>query len=305
MKLKNAVVFRLEPDSFKLSAEELEAHLQELKKKPLGPQEMSRPGFSSPLGRHGEMLVHSANGCHLMCISKEDRIIPSSVVNEELEERVDTIEQEQSRKVGRKERNEMKDQIILELMPKSFTKTSHTYGYVDTQNNLLVVDAGSAKKAEDFASFLRQAIGSLKARPMMVDSSPSFVMTGWLTEERVVPDSFQLGASANLKDTGEDPGKINLKNLELVSEEIQNHLAQGMVVTQLQVHFDDKMAFNLNEEMQIKSIKYGEILNEQLDAIDADDRLAVFDASFTITSGFIALAVDAIANAFDGDVTFR
>lgn len=304
MKLKNAIVFRLEPDSFTASADDLENSLADMRKKPLGAQEMSRSGFTSPLGRQGEALVHSANGCHLICISTEDRIIPGAVVKEILEDRVEALQIEQDRKVKGKEKKELKEQIILELMPNSFTKTSRTYGYIDTQNDMLIVDAGSAKKAEDFASHIRKALGSLKARPMAVDTAPGFVMTGWVTEKIELPDEFQLGDSANLKEAGEEPGKINVKNIDLVSDEIQSHLSGGMVVTQIHLHFDNKLGFNINEELHIKSIKFGEILNEQLDDIDNDDSLAIFDASFTITSGFIAETVEAIGKAFGGDVTF-
>lgn len=296
---KNAIVYRL--SAFDHSAEELEEALKKEAKKPLGPQEISRMGFSSPFGRLSDMLVHSANGCHLICVSKEEKVLPGPVVKEALEERIEKIEIEQSRKVRGKEKKELKEQIIMEMLPQAFSKTSKTYGYVDTNNMMLVVDAGSAKKSEDFASYLRKALGSLKARIVNVNTAPGFVMTSWLKEDTEVPSPLWLGGEASLSDPGDDPGKITAKNVDLLSDEIQNHLANGMMVKQLAMHFDNKMSFSVNDELHIKKIKFGEIMNEQLEDVDADDALARMDATFTIASGFIAEAFEAVTNAFGGE----
>ena len=304
MKFKSAIAFRLEEDSFKHSAEELASALEEYRRKPVGPQEMSRSGFDSPLGRNSSELVHAANGCLLVCLGVEEKILPGAVVKERLDEKVSAIEQEQERKVRKKEKDEIKEQIILEMLPQCFTKTSRTFGYIDTMNNLLVVDASSTKKAEDFASNIRRAIGSLKARPIAVDSSPTLIMTSWLQDEDAKPDDFALGGNASLSDPGEDAGKINITNLDLTSEDINNHLANGMVVNQLSLHFEDKMGFSLKDDLTIKSIKFGESMHQELDEMELEDSASYFDASFTIATGIIADVIAAVTNAFGGDVTY-
>lgn len=305
MKFKNALVFRLEEGSFTHTAEDLASALEEYRRKPVGPQELSRSGFDAPLRKHSDELVHAANGCLLVCLGLEEKILPGAVVKERVEERAEAIEQEQSRKVRKKEKDEIKEQVMLEMLPNCFTKTTRTYGYVDTANNLLVVDAGSAKKAEDFASNIRKAIGSLKARPIAVENSPTLFMTAWLKDQESKPAYFRLGADASLTDPGEDAGKINIKNLDLTSEEINNHLDAGMVVNQLSLHFEDKMGFSLKDDLSIKSIKYGEVMNEELDNMDLEDPASKFDATFTISSGILAEAIAAVTNAFGGDVTFE
>lgn len=296
---KNVIAFRLA--SFDLSAEDLEEKLKADIKKPVGPQEVSRMGFSSPFGRASDVLVHSANGCYLMCLAKEEKIIPGPVVKELLEEKVEAIEYEQSRKVRSKEKAELKEQIVLELLPKAFTKTTKTFGYVDTKNMLLIVDAGSAKKAEDFASFIRKSIGSLKARHVAVEMAPGFVMTGWLKETVDVPAEFSIGGEASLVDPSEDGGTVNVKNIDLVSEEIQNHLDNGLMVKKMGVSFDNKLSFVLTDEIQLKKIKFGEEVNQEIDDQGAEDQMAYMDASFTIVSGVIAETIEAVLNAFGGE----
>ena len=106
MWFRNARVFRF-TKPFDISAEELEEKLQADAFKPCGPQETSRQGWVPPLGKHGEQLVHSANGYHLIALRKEEKILPGSVVKEAVEEKAEAIEFEQGRKVRRKEKDEI------------------------------------------------------------------------------------------------------------------------------------------------------------------------------------------------------
>ncbi len=96
MWFRNARVFRF-TKPFDISAEELEEKLQADAFKPCGPQETSRQGWVPPLGKHGEQLVHSANGYHLIALRKEEKILPGPVVKEAVEEKAEAIEFEQGR----------------------------------------------------------------------------------------------------------------------------------------------------------------------------------------------------------------
>lgn len=72
MWFRNARVFRF-TKPFDISAEELEEKLNTDAFKPCGPQETARQGWVPPLGKHGELLVHSANGYHLIALRKEEK----------------------------------------------------------------------------------------------------------------------------------------------------------------------------------------------------------------------------------------
>ncbi|MEP3588777.1 MAG: recombination-associated protein RdgC, partial [Marinobacter sp.] len=150
MWFRNARVFRF-TKPFDITAEALEEKLQADAFKPCGPQETMRQGWVPPLGKHGELLVHSANGYHLIALRKEEKILPGPVVKEAVEERAEAIELEQSRKVRRKEKDEIKEQVMLEMLPQAFSRNRRCYAYLAPKDGVLVVDAGSAKQAEDLA----------------------------------------------------------------------------------------------------------------------------------------------------------
>ncbi|MCE0760821.1 recombination-associated protein RdgC [Marinobacter sp. G11] len=300
MWFRNARIFRF-TKPFDISAEALEEKLQADAFKPCGPQETTRQGWVPPLGKHGDQLVHSANGYHLIALRKEEKILPGPVVKEAVEERAEAIEVEQGRKVRKKEKEEIKEQVMLEMLPQAFSRNRRCFAYLAPQDGVLVVDAGSAKQAEDLASTLRKSLGSLPVRPPAVEQAPAFTFTGWLNESIDHPATIVLGSECELKDPSEDGGVVRCKGLDLKADEIRNHLETGMQVTKLALTWDDNVSFVLDEELGIRRLKFGETLQDQLDDVDADDAMAKFDAAFTIMTLELSRLIPGLLEALGGE----
>lgn len=300
MWFRNARVFRF-TKPFDISAEALEEKLQEGVFKPCGPQETTRQGWVPPLGKHGEQLVHSAGGYHLIALRKEDKLLPGSVVKEMVDEKVEAIETEQSRKVRRKEKDEIKEQVILDMLPQAFSKNRRCYAYLAPEDGVLVVDAGSAKQAEELASTLRKSLGSLPVRPPAVEQAPAFTFTGWLNESIDLPATLALGSECELKDTSEDGGVVRCKGLDLQGDEIRSHLDAGMQVTRLSLTWEDSLSFVLDEELGIRRLKFGDTFQEKLDEVDADDAAARFDASFALMTLELSRLIPGLLDALGGE----
>ncbi|TVT35638.1 recombination-associated protein RdgC [Marinobacter vinifirmus] len=300
MWFRNARIFRF-TKPFDISAEALEEKLQADAFKPCGPQETTRQGWVPPLGKHGDQLVHSANGYHLIALRKEEKILPGPVVKEAVEERAEAIEVEQGRKVRKKEKEEIKEQVMLEMLPQAFSRNRRCFAYLAPQDGVLVVDAGSAKQAEDLASTLRKSLGSLPVRPPAVEQAPAFTFTGWLNESIDHPATIVLGSECELKDPSEDGGVVRCKGLDLKADEIRNHLETGMQVTKLALTWDDNVSFVLDEELGIRRLKFGETLQDQLDDVDADGAMAKFDAAFTIMTLELSRLIPGLLEALGGE----
>ncbi|PCM43354.1 recombination-associated protein RdgC [Marinobacter sp. ANT_B65] len=300
MWFRNARVFRF-TKPFDISAEELEEKLSSDAFKPCGPQETNRQGWVPPLGKHGEMLVHSANGYHLIALRKEEKILPGPVVKDAVEEKAEAIELEQGRKVRRKEKDEIKEQVMLEMLPQAFSRNRRSFAYLAPKDGVLVVDAGSAKQAEDLASTLRKSLGSLPVRPPVVELAPAFTLTGWLNETVDLPATIVLGNECELKDPSEDGGVVRCKGLDLKADEIRNHLEAGMQVTKLALTWDENVSFILDEELGIRRLKFGETLQDQLDDVDVDDAVAKFDAAFTLMTLELSKLIPGLLEALGGE----
>lgn len=300
MFFKNARIFRF-TRPVQVKPEQLDAKLADDAFKPCGPQESSRQGWVSPLGKHGEHLVHAAGGYLLICLQKQEKILPPAVVREFVEDRVEAIEEEQGRKVRKKEKDEIKEQILLELLPQAFTKNRRTYAYLALNDGYMVIDASSAKAAEDFASALRKSLGSLPVRPFALEQSPAFTFTGWVSESIDLPEKVELGVDCWMKDPSEDGGVVIARGLDLISDEVRIHLDAGMQATKLTMTWDDNVSFCLDEELGITRLKFGDQILEKLDDVDADDALARFDAAFSLMTLELARMIPGLMDALGGE----
>ncbi|MDA1343748.1 MAG: recombination-associated protein RdgC, partial [Proteobacteria bacterium] len=157
MWFKNLSPFRL-TEPFTLTADELAEKLEALRFRPCGTHEESSFGWTAPLGKAEQSLVHAANGYMMLCVKKEERVLPVAVVNEMIQKKAAEAEEQQGRKFSKKERTQLKDELIFDLLPRAFTFSRKIYAYIDPNGGWLVVDAASAKNAVDLLSLLRKSL---------------------------------------------------------------------------------------------------------------------------------------------------
>ena len=146
MLFKNLLIYRF-TQSFTLDPESLHQQLAAMPFRPCGSQELSTFGWVAPVGDGDAPLVHAANGCQMICLQRQSRLLPAAVVNDALAERVADIEAREARRPGKKERTDLKDEIVFELLPRAFTRTGRLYAYIDPGAGLLMVNSGSHNRA--------------------------------------------------------------------------------------------------------------------------------------------------------------
>ena len=180
MWFRNLLVYRLTQD-VPFDAEALEAALAAKAARPCASQELTTYGFIAPFGKGGDApLVHVSGDFLLIAARKEERILPGSVVRDALKDKVDEIEAQQMRKVYKKERDQLKDEIVMSFLPRAFIRRSSTFAAIAPKLGLILVDSASAKKAVDLLSTLREAIGSLPVRPLTVKMAQGRQLVGAL-----------------------------------------------------------------------------------------------------------------------------
>lgn len=281
MWFRNLLVYRLTQD-VPFSAESLEAALATKPARPCASQEVATYGFVAPFGKGEDApLAHASQDFLLVAARKEERILPGSVVRDALKEKVDEIESEQMRKVYKKERDQLKDEIVQSFLPRAFIRRATTFAAIMPKQGLILVDTASAKKAEDLLSTLREALGSLPVRPLSVKIAPSATLTDWVKSQKAA-DDFHVLDECELRDTHEDGGVVRCKRQDLTSEEIQLHLSTGKLVTQLSLAWQDKLSFVLDDKLAIKRLRFEDLLQEQAEEDGGDDALSQLDASFTL-----------------------
>jgi len=281
MWFSNLLVYRL-TQPLQIDAEKLEANLKAKPARACASQEVSTYGFIAPLGKGDDApLVHVSSGFMLIATRKEERILPGRVVKDALQEKIEEIETQQMRKVYKKERDQIKDEIIQTFLPRAFIRRTNNFAALDLSRGLIYVDSSSPSKAEDLLSTLREAIGSLPVRPLSVKIAPSTTLTDWLKTQKASHEFFVLD-ECELRDTHEDGGLVRCKRQDLTSEEIQLHLSTGKVATQLSLAWKDKLSFVLNDKLAIRRLRFEDLLQEQAEQDGGDDALSQQDASFAL-----------------------
>ncbi len=299
MWFKNLSIFRL-TEAFTLTAEELEEKLAVLAFRPCGSHEDFTLGWVSPIGKAAP-LVHSANGFMMICTKKEERVLPASVLNEMMQEKIEETEEKEGRKLSKKERTAIKDELIFELLPRAFTFSRKLFAYIDVKGGFLVVDSASANKAEDLLSLLRKCLGSLPAVPLNTVEKPIATMTEWLISQQT-PKDVTVEDECELRAPEEAGGVIRCKRHDLSLPEIKNHLDIGKQVIKLALNWDDRLSFILDENLSVKRLKFLDLIQDQVTETNTDDEAARFDVDFSIMSLELANFIPRLLEIFGGEL---
>lgn len=297
MWFKNLQIYRLLAP-IGLSPEELDARLANAAFKPCSPLQPETIGWDRPLGRDGHLLTHAVGGCVMICACRQERLLPGNVIRDELEERVAVIEERESRPVRRKEQLQIKDEIVIDLLPKAFTRSSRLFAYIDEANGWVVVDSPTAKRAEELLSLLRETLGSLKVKPLAVREAPAGVLTGWVGKG--APEDFLLKDECELREPGEDGGIVRCRNQSLEGEEIATHLEAGKQVVRLAVEWKERVGCLLGDDLVVRRLRFLDLLQDEVADADPGDAAARFDLEFSLMSLELGQFIPRLLEVFGG-----
>lgn len=269
-------------DKANYQAETLDSALENLVFTPCSKHAASSVGWEPPLLVRGAPLVHAANGFLLMCLRTEEKVIPSGVLKQLLDEKIEEISTLEQRRVSRKEKQNLKEDIYQSLLPQAFCQSSRLYGYIDTVDGWIVINTSSAKKAELFTTMLRKALGSLKIQLPQVHA-PSVVMSKALSSQQPL-DEFEFLDYCVLKDTNENQGTIRCQHQDLLSNDIQACLAENRFVSELAFAWQQQVSFVINQDFSLRKIKFLDVIKEQAKESYADSYQQQFDTNFVLMS---------------------
>lgn len=298
---KNLMIYRLSRD-ISLSPDDLEKQLSGCIFTPCGSQDLSKTGWVPPMGSAGgDALTHVNKGQILLCARKEEKILPAPVLRQTLEAKIEQYEAEQHRKLKKTEKDTLKDEVLHSLLPRAFSRFGQTWLWLDTQNNLIMTDCSSAKKAEDTLALLRKSIGSLPVVPLSLEKPIALTLTEWV-RSGTLPAGFTLMNEAELQAQTDDGGVIRCKQQDLVCDEIANHIEAGKWVTKLALDWQERIQFVLAEDASIKRLKFADVLREQNDDIDREDVGQRFDADFILLISEMTALISSLIEALGGEI---
>jgi recombination associated protein RdgC len=298
MWFKNIRAYRL-TSPFELSAEQLEEQLAKREFQACSAAQPLSVGWVPALGE-GSVLVHAAAGRFLLRMKREEKILPASVVREMLDEKVEVIETEQARKVYRKERQDLKDEIVQDCLPRAFSRSNSVYAYIDTRSNWVFVDATTATRAEELINLLRDCIGSFPVVLPQVNNAPGATMTGWLAHQSL-PADFALGEECELREPGGEGGVVRCRGVDLLGEEVETHLNAGKQVARLALSWEERLSLLMAEDLCLRRLKFADELMKENEDLPEADNAARLDADFVLMSEAISALQERVMALFGGE----
>ncbi|TDX29147.1 recombination associated protein RdgC [Modicisalibacter xianhensis] len=291
-------------DAVALALPVLNEALQEQAFRPLGSVEAKRMGWIAPTGRGSEVFAHEVSGQRLLSAQRQERLLPASVVKEEVESRAAEREEAEGRPLRKQEKQALKEQVYEELLPRAFVRSWRFDLWWDSSRNLIAVNATSRKRAEDVLDLLRQTLGSLKVTPLATRTTPTRAMTEWLNDPVKRPAWLALGNQVEIKAVSGDESVVRGMQLDLDGEEVHVCLDAGRQVTRLAMTIDEQVSLTLGDDLALKGLRFADaLLDEASQTDDGDDPVLRLETDFALMTGALSGAISCLVEGLGGEAT--
>lgn len=231
-------------------------------------------------------LVQEVAGSSLICLTKEERLLPKGVINKILHEKIKTLETQQGRIVKRAEKAQIAEDIEFDLLPKSFCIQKKLLAILDTNTNRLIINTSSTNQASQLTGLLRKSIPGITIEPIIEAADSAVQFATWIQSPDSLPPCFQLASDCVLFSLDNEKKRIHCKGYELTAGEVLNLLAQGMATAEISLIWKERIQFTLTHDFSIKKIKSLEYLIDDFNEIkQLETEIEQHDAALTLLAG--------------------
>ena len=297
---KNALVYRIEHWA-QPGLPEIEARLAGARFVECGASQPESIGFVEPRGDEHGALIESIGGQLILRLATETKAVPGSVIKAEVEGKLDEIEKATGRRPRGKIVKELKEEVVHALLPRAFPKRSHTWVWVDAKAQLLLVGAGSQKKADAVVTRLLDLLGGgCKLALLQTALSPANAMSTWL-QDKAAPGAFTIDRDCELKQPDSEKAAVRYARHTLDIDEVGEHIREGKLPTQLALTWAGRVSFVLTEALTLKKIKLLDVVLEGGSSRSKDNKDdGGFDADVALATGELRLLIPALVEALGG-----
>lgn len=292
---KNLIVYRIAA-GWSVSAAQMEDALEKTRFVECGATQPLSVGWVEPRGVANGPLAEVVAGQLLLKLKTEQKVLPGTVVRRRVEEMAAHIEKSTGRKPGKKQKKDLKEEAVLELLPQAFTKQSTMNVWIDAQRMLLLVDASSPARADEVVTLLVKSFSGLSISHVMTTESAAVAMTRWLATGEP-PQGFSVDRECELKSADEMKSVVRYARHPLDTDEVRRHVAEGKLPTKLALTWQGRVSFLLTDAMQIKKIAFLDGVFEG--AKPGKDE--AFDADAAIATGELRQLVPDLLDALGGE----
>ena len=251
MVFKQATLYQC--SNFPTTSDELAEKLAPFTFVPCLPTLPITQGWVTPIQEEDAPLVHNIPGYWIICMQFEEKVLPATVVRQELNDTIKDIEKSQGRRVRQKEKYALKDEITHTLLPRAFSKLTRVYAYLDIKNNYLVIDS------------LKHAIGSIQLSMPNI-KNPMPIMTQWLAHNSPPPFISIDDKQGVLQHFNQQQSMVRCQHQDWFANSMQSLVKEGYQVKQLALLWREQVSFVLHDDFSFRHIR----LNDEVLEVTKD-----------------------------------
>lgn len=285
--IKSAIVYRAE---IPVDPTALHNHLTEEHFTPPLSTELVSSGFVAP--SEGCSLVAEFPGGLAFRVRIDEKILPASVVKAEVQKVVDSIMRTQDRKPGKKERAEIKENVMIDLAQRALVRTTASITcFYHAETKTLIVPTTSKRIADVCTSLLVKAVGSVKTETLNI----SGVKHGLTTRLKQYLDDvggdafgdFSPCDEVALQDTQNRKVAVKMAYLPNARQALEEALCAGFSVTSMGFHYKG-IDFRLTYDFRLRGIHMPETCESEETTWESETAAQV-EAVVAIVSHLIEL----------------
>ena len=284
--IRNAFVYKADLPNSKL----LEQHLQDNAFVELGPLDGNRMGFV-PVPQ-GFDYVERFEGGIAFAVRYDEKILPGSVVKQEVAKRCKAIREIDGYAPGRKMRKEIEEMVVQELLAVALIRSKTITCYYNIDERFLIIPVSSKTISGMITGKLVRAVGSIKTETINISDVKMGLttrLTAWVHgDEEAFSENFNLGDVVQLQRVTEKKEKISfdLEMLDNAKEGLSEALSANFHVTSLGMDHGS-VSFRLTSDFHFKAVAFGYETDDPENAYEGwlqDAAIQVLEFSRVVTS---------------------
>jgi recombination associated protein RdgC len=296
---KNLIVYRIAA-GWSVGAAQMQESLEKARFVECGATQPISSGWVEPGGVAHAPLAEVVAGQLLLKLVTEQKVLPGAVVKRRVDEMAAQIEKTTGRKPGKKQKKELKEEALLELLPQAFTKQAAINVWLDAEHMLLLVDASSPARADDVVTLLVKSFDGLSISHVATVESAAVAMTRWLATGEP-PQAFTVDRECELKSADEMKSVVRYARHPLDTDEVRRYVAEGKLPTKLALTWQGRVSFMLTDTMQIKKIAFLDGVMDGHKQGSKPGKDEAFDADAAIATGELRKLIPDLIDALGGE----
>ncbi len=275
-------------------ADAMEGHLATVPHEELTPSAAHGSGFVK-LDTHGEYVVRFLGG-YAFALRYDEKVVPGSVVKDELKKAAVQFEEVEGYKPGRKMLRELREIVVAQLCAKALVRSKTVICYYNVVEQLLIVPTIARKLKDNITAQLVRAGESIKSTTINVSTAKASLttrLTDFMVSTNVDAfENFEVGNRVILVGPF-GKSSFDLENLTDASHGIEEAIGSGGQVSEIELRFKGT-TFRLTQDFLLKGIQF----DEQEDT-EEDDPAALFEHEAGVQVLLVSAIIEELCRMFD------